>query len=134
MGVSVLNKRPVPITQITDPSFRFWAGATAGYLDLQRRCETAGLGRKAEWRQAVEKFVSALRLFLYRCVIPYNVSCKRGDALPSVVGQDLQRLFAAYEVGTIGEDNFQSRKLELLRWSRCQLSRTTPRRLRVEER
>lgn len=50
----------------------------------------------------------------------------------SVVGEDLQRLFAAFEAGRIGEDEFASRKAALLAWSRCRLSLATPRRLQFQ--
>ena len=48
----------------------------------------------------------------------------------TIVGEDLQRLFAAREQGRISEAEFTTRKASLLAWSRCRFSMVTPRRLR----
>lgn len=47
----------------------------------------------------------------------------------TVVGQDLERLFAARDEGRVSEADFRLRKAALLDWSGCQLSRCTPKRL-----
>jgi hypothetical protein len=46
------------------------------------------------------------------------------------VGEELQSLFSDRECGLIEDNKFQARKKALLEWSKCDLSRFVPRRLR----
>lgn len=50
--------------------------------------------------------------------------------MSTVVGQDLENLFRAWERGQIGKAEFSERKAALLTWSKCHFSLITPRALR----
>lgn len=49
----------------------------------------------------------------------------------TVVGQDLQKLFAVHEAGSISQAVFEQRKSALLAWSKGRWMLITPRKLRV---
>lgn len=48
----------------------------------------------------------------------------------SLVGQDLQRIFAAHQQGLLADEEFEQHKNALLTWSRCRFSLRTPKKLR----
>jgi hypothetical protein len=50
--------------------------------------------------------------------------------MATVIGEDLERLFAAFECGRVSRSEFNARKKALLDWSGCRLSLRTPSRLR----
>ena len=50
------------------------------------------------------------------------------------VGEELRGLFRAYEAGDIATSDFETRKHQLLDWSKCHLMRRLPKHLQTANR
>lgn len=49
---------------------------------------------------------------------------------PVTVGEELRQLFRDHDAHLMSEPDFRARKKQLLDWSKCQLTRALPRKLR----